>query len=431
MSRVGPDSLKRSFVWILLGNSLYSLAQWFLIVLLVRLATPELVGTFALMLAIAAPVFMTAGMNLRLVQATDSAKRWRLEDYLTLRHILNLVAVVITVAVGAAVIDHSALLALAALAAAKAVESVSQTYYGFFQQWERHNYVAHSMIVRSVTGPVLFGGGYYISEQLSVACLGLLVGWSVPQLLLDRRRARVIRTEDNDSMQALLPARWSELVALARKASPMGLDHGVSSMAVNTPRYLVQHFLGSAQLGVYSALSYLSQSIAMITSSLGSIVMPRMARLHRDGRQREFVRLLVLQTMFSLLVVAVAVGAAITVGGAFVRLVLGPEYVDQELLLALFVAAGATTLQRCLGRGLVGAQKFVKYLAIDVTTLLGIAASAAILVPRWGLLGAAWATTIGFLLGAITCLFPVFRVVRSMRPAEPHAQSGRPTGSSS
>jgi len=431
MSRVGQDSLRRSFVWILLGNSLYSLAQWFLIVLLVRLATRELVGTFALMLAIAAPVFMTAGMNLRLVQATDSAKRWRLEDYLALRHILNLVAVVITMAVGAVVLDHTALLALAALAAAKAVETVSQTYYGFFQQWERHNYVAHSMIVRSVTGPVLFGGGYYISEQLSVACLGLLIGWSVPQLLLDRRRARVIRAEDNDSMQALLPAHWSELVALARKASPMGLDHGVSSLAVNTPRYFVQHFLGSAQLGVYSALSYLSQSIAMITSSLGSIVMPRMARLHRDGRQREFVRLLVLQTMFSLLVVAVAVGAAITVGAAFVREVLGPEYVDQELLLALFVAAGATTLQRCLGRGLVGAQKFVKYLAIDVTTLLGIAASAAILVPRWGLLGAAWATTIGFLLGAISCMFPVVHVVKSMRPAEPHAQSGRPTGSSS
>ena len=419
MTGATPLTIRSGFAWNLAGNSLYSLAQWLLLVILARLAAPSEVGSFALLLAISAPVFMTAGLNLRLVQATDATQRWRLEDYLALRHLVNGVAVVVTMVVGMVVgFDADLLAALLAVSAAKCVESVSQTYYGFFQQHERHDFVSHSLLVRSVAGPAFFCAGYVITDQLAGAALGLLVGWSIPQQLLDRRRARRIRADGGRPIAALRPVRWTEIRALARKAFPLGLDQGISSVAANTPRYFVQGILGPAQLGIYSSLSYLAQAISMISSALGTAVMPRLAQYHRDGRQAAFVRLLALQTLFSMAVVVVAIVVGWFLGEPFVRMTLGEEYVDQELFMVLLIGAGAVTLQRCVGRGLTGAQRFASFFVLDTLTAVGVAVASLLLVPEWGLIGAAWATVVGFTLGAVAAVVPVARVVRSMRASE-------------
>ena len=408
-------SIGSGFLWNFTGNSLYSLAQWLMLVLLARLADETLVGTFALMLAIAAPVFMTTGMNLRIVQASDAVSRWRLEDYLLLRHILNVVAVVVTTLVGVAIgMDGAVLIALTVLCVAKSVEAVSQTYYGFFQQGEHHDFVAQSMLVRSFTGPVLFGIGYGMFGDLAAACAGLLLGWIIPQHLLDRRRVRWLRAEMGLVIGPLLPPRWSELRGLARKAWPLGLDQGVSSMSVNTPRYFVQAELGAAQLGVYSALSYLSQVVSMITSALGIVVVPRLAKYHRDGKRREFIKLVSSQTVFSLLVVMVTVVAAVFFGELFVQTLLGRGFVNQTLLLTLLGSSGMITLQRCLGRGLVGAQRFATFLTIDLITAGGVAVASWVLIPEWGMIGAAWATSAGYAIGAVACLVPLTMVARGI-----------------
>ena len=413
--RGGPPALRRSFAWNFVGNTLYSLAQWLLLVLLARLSDPEEVGRFSLTLAISAPIFLALGMNLRVVQATDAARRWLLEDYLVLRHLLNALAVVVTLFVGLVLrMDSSALAALLAVSGAKAVESVSQTYYGFFQQSERHEFVSQSMIARSVTGPSLFAIGYAATGELAGGCLGLLLGWSLPQQLLDRRRARGIRRRDGDQLHRLTPVRWPEIRQLARKSAPLGLDQGVSSLSVNIPRYLVQGSLGSAQLGVFAALSYLAQAISMVTGSLGTVVMPRLAIYHHQRRPRPFVRLLVLMSVVSVLVVVAALLGALVVGEWFIESALGKEYVDQELLVALLLSAGAITLQRCICRGLAGAQRFTTYLVIDSVTALIVAGCAAVMIPLWGVEGAAWATTVGFTIGGIVAIVPVVGVVRDM-----------------
>ena len=89
--------------------------------LLARLANPEEVGRFSLTMAISAPVFLLLGMNLRVVQATDAARRWRLEDYLVLRHLLNVLATVVTMVVG--LVLQMSLADLAALLAVSGAKS--------------------------------------------------------------------------------------------------------------------------------------------------------------------------------------------------------------------------------------------------------------------------------------------------------------------
>src|SRR4051794_37379557 len=74
-------SIRRNFSWGLVGNVAYSLVLWLLIVLLARLGTTQMVGEFALAQAIAAPVFLTLGLNLRAVRSTDVRRVWSSRQY--------------------------------------------------------------------------------------------------------------------------------------------------------------------------------------------------------------------------------------------------------------------------------------------------------------------------------------------------------------
>ena len=149
------------------------------------------------------------------------------------------------------------------------------------------------------------------------------------------------------------------LRSLFRHSFPLGVDQGITSLAVNAPRYAVQGHLGTAALGVYSTLGYLAQVVTMIASSLGVVVVPRLAQHKRDGRRAAFVRILLLSTVVSMAVAVVAMLAAAVAGDWAIGLVLGRDYVDRELLLVLLLGASAVTLQRCLGRALTGAHRFV------------------------------------------------------------------------
>jgi hypothetical protein len=62
----GPQrlTLRMNFLWTLTGNVFYAACQWGILVVLAKLGTSQMVGEFALALAITAPVVIGAGQKL-------------------------------------------------------------------------------------------------------------------------------------------------------------------------------------------------------------------------------------------------------------------------------------------------------------------------------------------------------------------------------
>ena len=85
--RSGPHrlTLRVNFLWTLSGNVVYAGCQWGMLVVLAKLGTPQIVGEFALALAITAPIVLGAGLSVRSVQATDAASEYPFGDYLLVR----------------------------------------------------------------------------------------------------------------------------------------------------------------------------------------------------------------------------------------------------------------------------------------------------------------------------------------------------------
>src|SRR4051812_26106921 len=91
----GRLSLRSNFAWTFVGNVIYAGCQWGMIVVLARLGSQELVGRFALGLAIAAPVLMFTNLQLRAVLATDAKQEHAFGDYLTVRLLTTATALLV------------------------------------------------------------------------------------------------------------------------------------------------------------------------------------------------------------------------------------------------------------------------------------------------------------------------------------------------
>lgn len=420
-SGVGPTqakprlSMRKGFAWNLGGTSLYNLSQWLLLLVLARLADPVAVGSFSLILATSAPIFLTIGMNLRAVVATDANRRWRLEEYLLLRQLLNAVAILTTMVAGLALgIRGWALAALAVVSVAKSLEAGSQVFYGYFQLRERLDLVTRSLWARAVSGPILFLIAFSATHQLAVAALGLVIGWGAAQFLLDQPNARRLAREEGRPLQSFRTARINEVKALARKAAPLGLDQGVSSLSTNIPRYLIKGLLGTAHLGVYASQAYLAQVIQMTNTAIATVFIPRMATSYHRGQRRVFVRMLLQLVLFGIFVLACGLAFGVVFGNEFIRLTLGPAYVNQSLLLALMAGVGVTTLKSNLCNGLTASHAFGRFLLVDCITTGGILASAVPLIKMFGVVGAAYSIIVGSAAGTVAASIAVVGVMRRM-----------------
>ena len=142
--------LRVNVLWSLAGNAVYAGCQLGILVVLAKLGTHEMIGQFALGLAIASPVMICAGLSsLRIVQATDARADHRFQDYLALR-ILTTIAGLATVAGILYFTNYPPITARVVLmvAVAKAIENLSDVFGGLLQHHERMDLLALSATLR-------------------------------------------------------------------------------------------------------------------------------------------------------------------------------------------------------------------------------------------------------------------------------------------
>ncbi len=93
-------SLRKNFVWMVLGTGIENLSKWGMLAVLAKLTNVEMVGVFGLALALAAPVLMFFKLGLRQAQATDVQREYLFEDYFRLRSVTNVLACSLIVLLG-------------------------------------------------------------------------------------------------------------------------------------------------------------------------------------------------------------------------------------------------------------------------------------------------------------------------------------------
>jgi O-antigen/teichoic acid export membrane protein len=389
--------LRVSFSWTLVGNAIYAATQFGMLSALAKLSDAAVVGQYALALAITAPVFMLTNLQLRGVQATDAHDHYQFADYFTLRCLCTVLGLsVIFAIVASSRYDSTTKLVVLLVAAAKAIETVSDVIAGHLQKCERLDQVARALVFRGLASVTTFTFTFWITRRLTVSIIVLAATWLLVICLYDFRVvSRTLRHPMSFHFSA------SNLRQLAWLSLPLGLAMALNSLSTNVPRYVLEHALGRADLGIFASLAYLVTAGGLISIALGQAVLKRMSRLFADGNLIAFRGIL-----RKLLWLAVALGfagtlLALTLGKMILAFVYRPEYADHaNLLIVMVIDCAVTAASVFLGYGITAARCFRSQVPLMIANLIVTIALAFALIPRFGLLGGGFTLLLSSVLQA-------------------------------
>lgn len=386
-----------------------------------KLGSPEMVGRFALGLAITAPVFMLANLNLASIQATDARNEYQFCEYLGLRvvsSVLALLLVLLVVLLGGYGPQVGAIVLL--IGVAKAVESLSDMVYGVLQKHERMDLIASSLIVKGAVSLLVVAAALYVTGSLAVAILGLIVVWWLVMTFFDRRNAaRFTSVTPVFARRALFSLTWLAL--------PLGFVAGLNSFTQELPRYFLERSFGERELGLFAAVASLAASGRMVSMALSRSAAPRLSRHYAAGERKQFARLLWKLVGAGMLVGTAGVVGALLCGRWFLTVFYRPEYAERTSVLVWIMAgAGAVTAGTFLGTALTAARVFRTQAAIHVGKAVLAGLLCFVLVPPLGSLGAAWALLGVSLFSVLAYVWVMYRVL--FRGHVREATSGVVTG---
>lgn len=386
--------LRTNFYWTFAGNAVYAACQWGMLVVLAKLGSPEVVGQFALGLAVTAPVIMLSNLQLRSVLATDALSEYRFDHYFGLRVVTTAVALVIIAAIAASAgYGRQTSVVILAVAVAKAFESISDIVYGSLQHEERMDRISQSMMMRGAAGVIGLWAGLYLAGSMLAGVLLMGAAWGFVLLTFD------LQAVSNTRQAAIALAVWSgwkwewdRLRRLTILAAPLGVVMMLLSLNVNVPRYIIQHNLGERALGLFAAVAYAMVAGTVLVNALGQSASPTLARYYALGDAAGFWRL-----MRKLLAIGGAIGIAgvalsALAGRPFLSIAFRPDYADSaDVLIWVMVAGAIGYVASFLGYGVTATRRFIVQAPLIAVVTASTALACVILIPRYGLIGAAWA----------------------------------------
>jgi O-antigen/teichoic acid export membrane protein len=169
---------------------------------------------------------------------------------------------------------------------------------------------------------------------------------------------------------------------------------------------------GPAEAGIYSAVSRLAELTAFALAAVNGFIAPRIAELYSSGRREDLQRML---TTTARMVVAFTLSSAtiLVFGNESLLTWYGEEFtVGRESLLILIMGQVVNALSGSVGLLMImtGLQKQALGILLLSTCINGMLNY--LLIPRWGMVGAATATSITLVLWNVLMLYCVVKYLK-------------------
>lgn len=212
-------------------------------------------------------------------------------------------------------------------------------------------------------------------------------------------------------------ARTERMRRLLAEAWPLMFASLAIVVYMKIDEVMLRQLADPAEVGLYAAAARLSEVWYFLPTALAASVLPALLRA-KAAHPREYA---MRQQQYYDLSAAVAYGLSVPIALAspwIVRVAYGADFLESGPILAVHISASIFVfLGMARGQWLVneGLQKF--YLAATCAGAMANVALNFIFIPRWGGLGAAWATVISYGLAAWLASYfhPAVRVTAAMQ----------------
>lgn len=381
-------SLRTNFSWKLVGNVILTISQWGILVVLAKIGTPHMVGQFTFGLAVTAPIIFFTNMSLSKILSTDPNNTYEFRDYLGLRLMSNVFAILcISIMLSLIGIDLQFIFIVMMIGLSKVVEATSNIFHGLYQKHERMDYIGLSYMIKGPVSLIAMGICLWMTNSLLIGVTALTGCWLLILVVYEFRLGR--------RFASIKPrfnlAKFRHLTMLSL---PMGIVALLLSIIPNVPRYFIEYYLGSEALGYFASVVYIMVAFNTFVNALGETIVPRLAKYYASQQKKEYGRL-IWNVIF--MVIGMSIGALCVIfffGQHLLTLLYNSDYaLYNEVLFQLMIAALIIGMSSMLEYGITAARKFQIQMVLFMLVFIVNIILAYVLIPRFGLIGAAYSIT--------------------------------------
>jgi len=192
------SSLTADFSWTFVGNAIYAAGQFAILMLLTKLVQVELVGQYALGLALVYPVMMLSNMQLRSVMNSSVRDGAQFGHYLSLRLLMTLAAFAAIFGITRILrYDWQLTEVVLMVGVAYGIETISDGYYARLQLHDRMAEISKSLMARAVLSVLILAAVTYATRSVVWGIAGVAVGRAIVLFGYDTRERYARSTATN------------------------------------------------------------------------------------------------------------------------------------------------------------------------------------------------------------------------------------------
>jgi PST family polysaccharide transporter len=206
---------------------------------------------------------------------------------------------------------------------------------------------------------------------------------------------------------------WQEMRTLLSASWPLMLT-GISIMiSMRADQVLIGQYLSDRQVGIYSAAAKIAEIWYFIPLAIAGSTFPLLVESKKQGEDIYYQRL---QSLYNVLVLLpIVVGLIMSVlASPIVRFLYGPAYIGSARVLSVLIWSGVPVSFGCAWANWMLLENRTRMMFyFQLATALTNVLLNLVLIPRFGIMGSAYATLISYWFGSVG----LFAIMKSQHKA--------------
>ncbi|MBA7493327.1 hypothetical protein ES702_03885 [subsurface metagenome] len=360
--------------------------------ILVKMDNVAMVGRLELGRAYAIPLIAITALQLRDIQVTDARDEYSFADYLGTRLAMLVLSISAFIVIAFGCYSGETAWVILLWGLAMSIQSVSGIFIGLFQRHECMNLSGTSMIIKGLGTMSIAWVLIWLTGKLTAAIAGIICVYLLVLFLYDYPQAhRLLAYKSSNGIRCRMLPHFSikVLLALLWLSLPLGTVIFLSHLQASIPKVVLESYHGEVALGYFGPILYPISLGMVIVNAMGQSALPRLAKYYVNNLasyRRLMTKLLLMVSCIGLMVTV-----AVVLFGKLILIILYKtdyaNYHSEFIILAIGGTAGFVA--SFCGYGLVAARLFKLKLFVGMVSFLAVTILAFLLIPSYGLRGAA------------------------------------------
>lgn len=397
---MSKSTLKKDYFWNTIGVFLQSAISPILLIVITRINGIDAAGIFSFAFSVAIVLWAFGMWGGRTYQVSDVKAEFSQSSYVAVRILLSICMIILAVFFSLLNnYDTTKLCIILTLVGMKAVESIADSIHGVLQAHGRLYVAGISLVYKSLIGLAVFITINYITKNILLASIGLLVVTVIVTVFYDLKIAL--------KQEHLVISRHHviEAIKIMRTCFSVFAITFLAAFPLNIPRYFVDMYHGE-EIGFFGILA---MPITLVVLLMSFIMQPNIVELSRLFSKHEYRKFRhIIRRIFEVTCGMAILFLTITffAGVPILTIVFGEDFAGYKTALLIMIAGGlANALVAIFMNVLTIMRHFKAQLFVLLASNILQFIIAALTVRQYGLIGGVYLFMISSFVQALLLIF--------------------------